>query len=584
MAKTAGDVLVETLIDWGVDVVFGIPGDGVNGIIEAFRQRQDKVRFIQVRHEESAAFMACAWAKWTGRLGVCVATSGPGGIHLLNGLYDAKLDGQPVLAITGLQYHDLIGTFTQQDVELDKLFMDVAVYNTRIMGPAHVENVVELACRSALAYRGVAHITMAVDQQHEPLKKDARSERNLPHHVSNARSRSPHVPPAAELDAAAAILNAGEKVAILAGQGALGASAELAAVAERLAAPVAKALLGKAALSDSHPHCTGGVGLLGTRPSQEALQGCDTLLIVGSGFPYIEFYPRPGKAKVVQIDHNPQRVGLRTRVDAALVGDAADVLEALLPRLEPARDASFLETAQKGVIAWKANLADMAEVATSPLKPQRVAAAVSRQLKPGAIVSTDSGTNTSWAAQYLMMGEGMRFSCSGTLASMACGLPYAIAAAIAHPDRQVVAFVGDGGLAMLLGELATVVKYGLDIKIVCLRNNSLGQIRWEQMVFLGNPEYACELQPIDFATVARGFGMAGYTLDDPHQVEATMQEAFAREGPVLIDAVIDPNEPPHTPSITLKQALHLAEALARGTPQGGKIARTIASDVVRQLV
>ena len=318
---TAGDVLVNTLTEWGVDTVFGIPGDGVNGIIESLRRRKDDIRFIQVRHEEAAAFAACAYAKWTGRLGVCVATSGPGGIHLLNGLYDAKLDQAPVLAITGLQFHDLLQTYTQQDVELDKLYMDVAVYNARVMGAAHAENVTALACRAALAYRGVAHVTVPVDIQDEVVSQDARTKRNLPHHVSDEMGRQHSIPSEERLRQAAEILNGAKRPAILAGQGALKARKQLAEVAERLGAPVAKALLGKGALPDDHPCSTGGIGLLGTRPSQEALEECDALLIVGSSFPYIEFYPEPGQARVVQIDHDPKRIGLRAPVECPLVGD-----------------------------------------------------------------------------------------------------------------------------------------------------------------------------------------------------------------------------------------------------------------------
>ncbi|MBO0737537.1 MAG: pyruvate oxidase, partial [Alphaproteobacteria bacterium] len=294
MPKTAGDVLVETLMNWGVDTVFGIPGDGINGIIESFRTHREKIRFIQVRHEEAAAFAACGYAKFTGGLGCCIATSGPGGIHLLNGLYDAKLDGVPVLAITGLQFHDLLHTDTQQDVELDKLFMDVAKYNNRVMGPAHMENVVELACRTALAYRGVAHVTVPVDMQSMPVDKAPRSSRNLPGHVSEMWADSAHVPTDEALRRAAEVLNAGARPVILAGRGALGAKKELEEAAEILGAPIAKPILGKACVPDESPYCTGGVGLLGTRPSQEALEACDTLLIVGSSFPYIEFYPKPG--------------------------------------------------------------------------------------------------------------------------------------------------------------------------------------------------------------------------------------------------------------------------------------------------
>src|SRR5918996_1729570 len=345
MSATAADVLVETLQAWGVDTVFGLPGDGINGIMEALRIRQDTIRFVQVRHEESAAFMACGYAKFTGRLGVCLATSGPGGLHLLNGLYDAKLDGQPVLAITGMPYHDLIGTRTQQDVELDKVFADVAEYSIRIMGPTHVENVTHIACRTALLRRGVSHITFPVDLQDREIKGE-RSKRNVPGHTSDVLSQSARLPHEGDLAQAADILNQGKRIVILAGRGALHAGPELEQVAEILGAPIVKALLGKAAVPDDSPFTTGTVGLLGTRPSQEAMETCDTLLMVGTSFPYIEFLPKPGQARGVQIELDPTRVGLRYPVEVGLVGDSRRTLEALLPLLGGKRDRAFLQRAQ----------------------------------------------------------------------------------------------------------------------------------------------------------------------------------------------------------------------------------------------
>jgi pyruvate dehydrogenase (quinone) len=584
MARTAADALVEALLDWEVEVVFGLPGDGINGIMEALRTRQDKIRFVQVRHEESAAFMACGYAKWTGKLGVCLATSGPGGIHLLNGLYDAKLDGQPVLAITGLQYHDLIGTLTQQDVELDKLFEDVCVYNNRIMSPAHVANVVELACRSALSRRGVAHITMAVDTQSLPVKSDERSKRNIAGHVSNLMAESAHEPSEDQLARAAAILNEGRRICILAGRGALGARNELVAVAERLGAPVVKPLLGKAALPDDSPYSTGGTGLLGTAPSQDALEGCDTLLIVGSSYPYIEYYPKPGQARAVQIDIDGQRIGLRYPIEAGLVGDSRRVLSRLLPRLDHQPDRSFLEEAQAGMRHWRELMEERGTRKDVPMKPQVVAHELNKLLADDAIVATDSGTITTWAARHTDMRGEMMFSVSGTLASMACAVPYALAAAVAYPGRQVIAFIGDGGFSMLLCELATAVKYGLDIKIIVIRNNTLGQIKWEQMVFLGNPEYGCELQPIDFAAVARGFRVAGFTIEDPADCGDTLRQALAHPGPAVVDAIVDPHEPPMPPKVTVDQATKLATSLARGTPDALKIARTIIGDRIREII
>ena len=352
MAKTAADILIEGLIDWGVDTVYGLPGDGINGIMEALRTHQEQIRFIQVRHEESAAFMACAHAKYTGKMGVCLATSGPGAVHLLNGLYDAKLDGQPVLAITGMPFHDLSDTFTQQDVATDRLFMDVAAYNTRVMGPSHVENVVELACRTATAYRKVAHIGFPTDIQDMKASRKEASKRNVEGHTSLIHSDSGHLPSETDLKRAAEILNNGKKIAILAGQGALKATDALEQTADKLGAPIIKALLGKAAVPDDSPFTTGGIGLLGTRPSQEAMETCDTLLIVGSSFPYIEFLPKPGKAKAVQIDYDPIRIGLRYDVEVGLVGDSRRTLEALIPLLTRKQDRSFLEKAQKGMKDW----------------------------------------------------------------------------------------------------------------------------------------------------------------------------------------------------------------------------------------
>jgi pyruvate dehydrogenase (quinone)/pyruvate oxidase len=584
MAETAGDVMVQTLINWGVNVVFGIPGDGINGVIEALRKRQDDIAFIQTRHEEAAALAACGYAKFTGRLGVCLSTSGPGGIHLLNGLYDAKMDGQPVLAITGMQYHDLVSTQTQQDVELDKLFMDVAVYSARIMGPAHAENVMELACRMAISRRGVAHVTIPIDMQSTSLTRAMRSSRNVAHHVSEAMAAPGTLPTDDQLARAAAVLNAGHRVCVLAGRGALGARHEVIQLADRLAAPVVEALLGKGVLPDDHPLCMGGVGLLGTRPSQDAMESCDTLLIIGSSFPYIEYYPKPGQARVVQIDADPARIGLRAPVEAALVGDTAQVARALLGRLEHHADRNFLETAQAGLAEWREELENQATRGDTPMKPQLVVHELDRVLPDNALITADSGTNTTWAARFIRMRGSMMFACSGTLATMACALPYAIAGAIAHPGRPAVCIIGDGGLTMLIGELATCVKYRLDVKILVIKNNTLGQIKWEQMVFLGNPEYVCDLQPIDFAAVARGFGVTAFSIERPEECAEVMAQAMATPGPVLIEALVDPHEPPMPPKATLTQAAHMAEALARGTPNRRKIALTLASDAVRQVV
>ncbi|HEV7517193.1 MAG TPA: thiamine pyrophosphate-dependent enzyme [Thermoanaerobaculia bacterium] len=582
MADTAADILVGVLEDWGVGVIFGIPGDGINGIMEALRKREKAIRFVQVRHEESAAFMACAYAKYTGKLGVCLATSGPGGIHLLNGLYDAKMDGQPVLAITGHHYSDLIDTFQQQDLDLDRVFADVSIYNTRVMSAAHVENVANLACRAALSYRGVAHINFPVDLQEQEVKE--RTPSNLPHHESSARTRRAGLPARQELEKAAEILNAGKKVAILAGRGALGAGDELEQLAELLGAPIVKALLGKAVVPDDSPYTTGGIGLLGTRPSQEALEDCDTLLLVGTSFPYIEFLPKPGDARGVQIDLDPLRIGLRYPVELGLVGDARETLAELLPLVKRNEHRGFLEKAQKNMQEWAELMNERATRTDTPMKPQVAAWELGKRLSPDAIVSSDSGTITTWFARHIPVQKGQMHSVSGTLASMANGLPYTIAAQIAYPDRQCVAFVGDGGFTMLMGEFATAVKYKLPIKVVIVKNNSLGQIKWEQMIFLGNPEYGCDLHPIDFAAFARACGGTGFTITDPAECGAVMQEALETPGPVIVEAVVDPFEPPMPPKVNAKQAAHFAESLAKGEPNRTKIALTVLADKVKELV
>lgn len=584
MATTAADILIDTVYDWGVDVIFGLPGDGINGIMEALRRRQEKIRFVQVRHEEAAAFMACAYAKWTGKLGCCLATSGPGGIHLLNGLYDAKMDGAPVLAITGMQFHDLLHTHTQQDVELDKLFMDVAVYNSRIMGAAHTENVVALACRTALAYRGVAHVTMPVDIQDQPLKRDTPSKRNVLGHTSDVFADSGRLIGTGSLRAAADLLNASKKTVIMAGRGAIGAGDLLENIAETRGAVIVKPLLGKMAVPDDSPYTTGSVGLLGTEPSQDALESCDSLLIVGSSFPYIEYYPKPGAARAVQIDLNPQSIGLRYPVDIGLVGDARRVLEGLAPLLERNEDRGFLQSAQSGMEKWRQLMVERGTRRDKPMKPQVVAHELGMRLRDDAIFASDSGTIATWYARHMPVRRGQMCSLSGNLATMANGFPYIVAAQIAYPDRQCVALVGDGGFSMLMAEFATCVKYKLPVKIVVVKNNTLGQIKWEQMVFLGNPEFGCDLQPIDFAGFARACGGKGYTIEDPEKCGEILDAALAEPGPVVIEAVVDPHEPPMPPKVTMAQAKNFAQSLVRGTPNREKISLTVLSDTVREMV
>jgi pyruvate dehydrogenase (quinone) len=582
MPKTASDVLIETIHDWGVDVIFGVPGDGIDGIMEALRTHQDTVRFVHTRHEEGAAFMACAYAKYTGKLGCCLGTSGPGGIHLLNGLYDAKLDKQPVLALTGLQYHDVIGTHTQQDVALDRVFMDVAVYNERIMGKSHVENVAELACRSALSKRGVAHLTIPVDFQDQEV--EARSRRNVPHHISDVLALGARLPNRGDVQRAADILNKGKKIAILAGAGALGAGDQLEQIAEKLGAPIIKALLGKAVVPDDSPYTTGGVGLLGTKPSQEAMENCDTLLMVGTSFPYIEFLPKPGQARGVQIDIDPTRIGLRYPVEVGLVGDSRECLAELLPLLKRNKNRGFLEGAQAGMRDWWRLMEERGTREDKPMKPQVVAWELGKRLPNNAIVSCDSGTIATWWARQIPVRRGQMYSLSGTLATMAPGLPYAIGAQIAYPNRPSIAFVGDGGFSMLMAEFATAVKYKLPIKVIVINNSVLGQIRWEQMVLLGNPEYGVELSPIDYAAFARACGGTGITVEDPADCGNAIQRALDTPGPALVDAIVDPFEPPLPAKISTKQAARFAESLVRGEPYRGRIVLTITEDRVKEMI
>lgn len=579
----ASDVLVERLIAWGVDTIFGLPGDGINGVMEALRKAEKKIRFIHVRHEESAAFMACAYAKFTGRLGVCLSTSGPGGIHLLNGLYDAKMDQQPVLAITGMQFNDVAGTFQQQDVELDKLFIDVAVYNNRVMSGAHMEPVADLAIRSAIEKRGVAHITIPIDVQTQSMKAE-RSERNKPNHSSTVGAISGNVPSTADLQAAAKILNDGKRIAILAGQGALHATDELLELAELLGAPIIKPLLGKGCVPDDSPYTTGGIGLLGTAPSEEALEECDTLLMIGTSYPYIEYLPKPGDCRSIQIDSNAQRIGLRTPVEVGLVGDSKKTLRLLLPLLQRNSYRRFLEKAQKNMKSWNAILEKEGTSAAMPMKPQVVGWELSKRTQENAIIVSDSGTNTTVWARYMQAKRGQMHSCSGNLATMACGMPYAIAAQIAFPDRQVIGIVGDGGFTMLMGEIITAVAYKLPIKIVIIKNNTLGQIKWEQMVFQGNPEYQCELFPIDFVALAKAVGANGVRIDDPRTAGGKFDEALAMPGPVIIEAVVDQFTAMLPAKITTDQAVKFSEALAKGEPNRIRIALTAAKDTVRQIV
>jgi pyruvate dehydrogenase (quinone) len=579
----AADIMVEALIDWKVDTIFGLPGDGINGFMEALRTRQDRIRFVLVRHEESAAFMACAYSKYTGKLGACVATSGPGAIHLLNGLYDAKADNTPVIAITGTTYSDMMGSDYQQDVNLLQLFSDVTVYNNMIIATEQAEMVVDIACRAALTRRGVSHLTIPIDIQERKLEGKY-SKHKIAGHTSDAFTSITSLPDRKLIQQAAEIINLSNKVVILVGQGALNAGDEVSEVATKIGAPVAKALLGKAVIPDNHPNSVGGIGLLGTEPTVDAMNEADTLLMIGTSFPYIDYLPKPGQARGIQIDIKPEKIGLRYPVEVGLVGDSKRILLALLPLLsnkeiEEGKSQGFLKSKQQAMKKWNDVLHQQSNSNTKnkdrPIKPQFIASAVSEELNDNAIVSVDSGTNTIWAARYIQMRKGMKFSVSGTLASMGCGLPYALAAQIAYPKRQCVAFVGDGGFTMLMGEFATAVQYNLPIKVIILKNNVLGMIRWEQMAFLGNPEFGVEFSPIDFAKFAEACGGKGYSVKEYSEVESTMKIAMKERKPTIVEAYVDPFEPPVPPKTDPEFARNMAESFAKGQPYVRRIGLTL---------
>jgi len=586
VGRIASEALVERLADWGVDTVFGLPGDGINGIMEGLRRHQDRVRFVLVHHEEAAAFMATAHAKATGRIGVCLATSGPGGIHLLNGLYDAKLDHMPVLAITGMQETALLGTGYQQEVNLDKLFVDVAEYDQMIYNPAQLPSVVDNAVRTAYARRGVAHITVPNDLQVADAGADPWQ------HVAPARSpatapvmlQAPGRPNEEDLQRVAALLNEGEKVAILAGAGARHARDELLAAAEALGAPIVKTLSGKAVVPDDSPYTTGGIGLLGTRPSEELMEQIDTLFMVGTNFPYTKHLPAPGKVRVAQIEADPARAGGRIDTDVPVIGDAELALQGLLPLLKPRTDTSFLEACQHKMDKWRRSMATQADPARDPIAPQYVVSVLDELAADDAVLTCDSGTIATWAARHWGIRGGREFFLSGNLASMAPGLPYAIGIQHAFPGRQVIAYVGDGGFAMLMAEFLTAIKHRLPVKIVINNNNSLGQILWEQMI-LGYPEHGVRYpEPfVDYTALATANGALGIKVDRPDGVRTAIERALGHDGPALVDVDVNPDEPPLPGKVEYQQAKKFAEAFLRGQPRKSTIATTLFRDKIEQL-
>ena len=545
--RSTADIVVETLVTWGVTHVFGIVGDGINPIIEALRKRQDRIVFVGVRHEESAAFMATSFAKHTGRLGVCLATTGPGAAHTVNGLYDAKNDNAPVLVLTGSTFHDLGGLHFMQGLDTVKLMEDVALFNETVSGPQHALLIVNRACRAALAGRGVAHLTIAKDVQAMKLGADKPSTENHGGRTSSAWLPPQGAPPADQLRAAADVLNAGQRIAILAGAGCLTARTELRRVADLLGAPVAKAYLGKALLADDDPLTTGGIGHLGTEPSSWIMRSCDTVLILGSMMPWIDYYPKPGQARGVQVDAKADHIGIKYPVEIGLTGDMRATLSALLPLLRRPAGRAFLTDAQRRMQDWNGRLVQVAATQRSArLRPQTACRALGERAPARTVFSLDTGANTHFAARMIAIREGQAWSGSGTMASMASGLPYAIGAAFAFPDRPSIAVVGDGGFAMLMAELSTAVLHRRNVKVMVLNNDTLGEVKFEQRG-LGYPEYGCALGHIDFAAFAEAVGARGLRADSVATLGPAMDAWLAEPGVAVLDVQVDGEEEPKKP-------------------------------------
>jgi pyruvate dehydrogenase (quinone) len=578
MAQLVADFVLARLTAWGVTRVYGYPGDGINGFLGAFDRADGHPEFIQARHEEMAAFMACGDAKYSGQVGVCIATSGPGAIHLLNGLYDAKLDHAPVVAIVGQQKRMSLGGNYQQEVDLQTLFKDVAEYVHTCMEPAQARHLIDRAVRIALAERTVTAVVFPNDVQEEKAVESPPREHGA---VYSSVGYTPPkvVPPDAELDRAAELLNAGERVAMLVGQGAADAQDEVIETAELLGAGVAKALLGKAAVPDDLPFVTGSIGLLGTRPSYELMSGCDTLLVVGSSFPYSEWLPKEGQARGIQIDIDPGMLGIRYPMDVHLAGDARETLRLLNPRLSRKVDRSWREGIEGSVDEWWRLLDEWAHEDADPVNPQLVAHELSQRLPDGCILAADSGSSTNWWARHLKVRRGMMASLSGTLATMGPGVPYAIAAKFAHPDRPVIAFVGDGSMQMNgLNELITIAKYhqrwSNQTLVVCVFNNQdLNQVTWEQRVLAGDPKYVGSQQIPDFpyARYAEMIGLHGLRVDTPDDVGAGWDEVLSVERPSVLEVVVDPEIPPLPPHITAEQTKKMARAMVKGDPEAAGV-------------
>jgi pyruvate dehydrogenase (quinone) len=584
MAETVADFVLQRLYDWGVRRIYGYPGDGINGFIGALARATDRLQFVQSRHEELSAFMACGHAKFSGEVGVCLATSGPGAIHLLNGLYDAKLDHQPVLAIVGQQARAALGGSYQQEVDLLTLFKDVAhEYVHMLTTPEQARHLVDRAMRIAALERSVTCLIVPHDvQEMDAVDTPPRQHGTIHSGIGAPRMRV--VPPPEELQRAADVLNAGERVAMLVGAGALHAGDEVIAVADRLGAGVAKALLGKAALPDDLPFVTGAIGLLGTKPSWNLMTRCDTLLMVGSGFPYSEFLPHEGQARGVQIDIDGRMLSIRYPMEVNLVGDSAETLRELLPLLHERRDRSWRKAIEQDVGDWWQVLEARAMNDADPVNPQRVFWELSSRLPDNSILTADSGSSANWYARDIKIRRGMQASLSGTLATMGPGVPYAVAAKFCHPDRPVVAMVGDGAMQMNgLNGLITVAKYWKEwndprLVVLVLNNGDLNQVTWEQRAMSGDPKFpgSQDVPPFDYVQFAESLGLLGVKVDRPAQIGPAWDRVLHADRPAVIDAITDPNVPPLPPHITLAQAKAFTSSVLKGDAEAlGFITQTV---------
>ena len=574
MAETVGDFVLRRLREWGVEEVFGYPGDGINGLLVAFGEAADRPRFVQTRHEEMAALAAVGYAKFSGRPGVCLATSGPGAIHLLNGLYDAKLDHVPVVAIVGQTERSAMGGAYQQEVDLQAVLKDVAAdYLVEVNVAQQLPNALDRALRTALTRRAPTALIIPSDLQSEPYEPPEHAFKQVPSSAPGLVAPAT-VPDETELGRAAEILNAGQRVAVLVGQGARGAAVEVEQVADVLGAGVAKALLGKDVLSDELPWVTGAIGLLGTRPSYELMRDCDTLLIVGSNFPYSQFLPEFGQARAVQIDLDGALIGMRYPTEVNLVADAAAALRALLPRLQPKPDRSWRERIEQNVADWWQTMDRQAMVDADPVNPMRIVWELSRRLPDNAIVTADSGSAANWYARQLKIRGSVRGSLSGTLATMGAAVPYAIGAKFAHPDRPAIALAGDGAMQMNgLAELLTIARYAdrwVDRRcVVCvLHNNDLNQVTWELRAMGGAPKFepSQALPDVSYADFARGIGLEAITVRSPDELGPAWDRVLAADRPAVLDVYCDPEVPPIPPHATLEEAVSMTEAVLKGDP------------------